>query len=273
MTWEQESEQRPLLGAAGTDSSDDQSMVSIAPIQNFTPPVNNDDGTITKACSICQSLIDLTHKADQPVVKCPTCNENTPIREPPPGKKYVRCSCRCLLICRSNSPKVQCPRDNCKRIIKLLPEGPGNGPRRGSTRGSGGGAARSANVSYNQQQAYGQALNLPGMVRIICAHCDDTFLFNATGNAITKCTHCRRVSSVGGSYKKKKSAAYAISSLVATVIAILVVMATSSGAGSGTYFTYFILFFIGVCLALRALHYYKMKVSYVMVSDSSPESI
>ncbi|OXB69389.1 hypothetical protein ASZ78_004879 [Callipepla squamata] len=41
-------------------------------------------------CRVCQSLINLDGKLHQHVVKCTVCNEATPIKNPPSGKKYVR---------------------------------------------------------------------------------------------------------------------------------------------------------------------------------------
>ena len=95
-----------------------------------------------------QNSIDITGKREQHVVKCSSCSEATPIRIAPPGRKYVRCPCNCLLICKNTSVRVACPRPNCKQVISLVPSGPPQVP----------------------------VPNVPGMCRVVCAYCHDTFL-------------------------------------------------------------------------------------------------
>ena len=95
-----------------------------------------------------QALVDISGKREQHVVKCISCGEATPIRNAPPGRKYVRCPCNCLLICKNTSVRIACPRQNCRRVISLAPSGPPQAP----------------------------VPNVPGMCRVVCAHCHDNFL-------------------------------------------------------------------------------------------------
>ena len=98
-----------------------------------------------------KGMIDISGKREQHVVKCPSCSEATPIRNAPPGRKYVRCPCNCLLICKNTSVRIACPRPNCKRVISLAPSGPPQAP----------------------------IPNVPGMCRVVCAHCQDNFLVSS----------------------------------------------------------------------------------------------
>lgn len=172
-------------------------------------------------CRVCQGMIDITNKRDQHVVKCPRCMEATPIRNAPPGKKYVRCPCNCLLICKTSSQRIACPRTTCKRIINLAPS-PVTPP----------------------------IPTVPGMCRVTCGHCSDTFLvserswaeeetkwtdeimilffmqFNNLHNTLARCPHCRKVSSVGAAYTRKRAIMYGLAGLVLLIIQIIGVCMT-----------------------------------------------
>lgn len=154
---------------------------SIGPDELPPPYTSNEDrGLPMVTCRVCSAMIDISWKREQHVVKCNQCNEATvrnlilflcfvnpykcfsflflsfvtfiqPIRNAPPGKKYVRCPCNCLLICKSSSQRVACPRPNCKRIINLAPS-PVTPP----------------------------VPTMPGICRVTCGHCHDTFLVSFT---------------------------------------------------------------------------------------------
>lgn len=186
-------------------------------------------------CRVCQGMIDISQKRDQHVVKCPRCMEATPIRNAPPGKKYVRCPCNCLLICKTSSQRIACPRTTCKRIINLAPS-PVTPP----------------------------VPTVPGMCRVSCGHCGDTFLFNNLHNALARCPHCRKVSSVGLSYTKKRFHYFGIAS-VACLILLITLIALTWGyreSYSAIYILYIAGFLVTLFLAMRAQYFRKMRVSH-----------
>ena len=178
-------------------------------------------------------MIDISGKREQHVVKCPSCGEATPIRNAPPGRKYVRCPCNCLLICKNTSVRIACPRPNCRRVISLAPSGPPQQPMP----------------------------TVPGMCRVICAHCHDNFLvsyqvykkndweiiklfllfqFNTLNNALARCPHCRKVSSVGSDYARNRCLLFMFLFFIMTAIAIGVTAGTAHYAPekSGLYALY-----------------------------------
>ena len=178
-------------------------------------------------------MIDISGKREQHVVKCPACGEATPIRNAPPGRKYVRCPCNCLLICKNTSVRIACPRPNCRRVISLAPSGPPQQPMP----------------------------TVPGMCRVICAHCHDNFLvsyqvnkkndweiiklfllfqFNTLNNALARCPHCRKVSSVGSDYARNRCLLFMFLFFIMTAIAIGVTAGTAHYAPekSGLYALY-----------------------------------
>ncbi|XP_036905236.1 type 2 phosphatidylinositol 4,5-bisphosphate 4-phosphatase isoform X1 [Sturnira hondurensis] len=121
----------------------------------YTTIASPDTGRIPVInCRVCQSLINLDGKLHQHVVKCTVCNEATPIKYPPTGKKYVRCPCNCLLICKDTSRRIGCPRPNCRRIINLGPV-----------------------MLISEEQPAQPALPIqPEGTRVVCGHCGNTFL-------------------------------------------------------------------------------------------------
>ncbi|CAD5119761.1 DgyrCDS8356 [Dimorphilus gyrociliatus] len=196
-------ERSPLLQTSPPEYSQIPSgpTVTVAPLEHddLPPPYSpSTAGAVPMInCKVCQSMINIDGKAHQHVVKCSVCNEATPIKAAPPGKKYVRCPCNCLLICKGSSQRIACPRNNCKRIINL-----GN-PAAPNTR-----------------------QRTPGTNRVTCVHCQDSFLFNITNRALARCPHCRRVSSVGPSYARSRAILFAIIGLFLIILGIGVTVGT-----------------------------------------------
>lgn len=213
---------------------------TVSPIgPNEVPPPfqqASSGGVPMVTCRVCAAMIDISTKKEQHVVKCLQCQEATPIRNAPPGKKYVRCPCNCLLICKSSSQRIACPRPNCKRIINLAPS-PVTPP-----------------VS-----------SLPGMCRVTCGHCSDTFLFNTLHNALARCPHCRKVSSVGPEFTRNRGILFLGLGILFLIIGITVTWSTYSIAENhgGIYVAYIGAFLIALFLFARTLYYCTLSVSTI----------
>ncbi|CAN8024855.1 unnamed protein product [Ixodes persulcatus] len=187
-------------------------------------------------CRVCGYVIDISGRRDQHVVKCSRCSEATPIRHAPPGKKYVRCPCNCLLICNVTSQRIGCPRPNCHRIINLAP----------------------STTSIPQAP-------LPGLCRVSCVHCQQNFLFNTLNNALSRCPHCRRVSSVGPQFARTRGILSLVLALVFLAITLGVALGTYQYAfeKKGIYVVYAGGFIAFLLFLLRSLYYLTMRVSHI----------
>lgn len=232
----------PYSGPSGAFPSAPPKNVCVQPIgpDDLPPPYTPSypGASLSINCKVCQNIVSIVGKEHQRVIKCPVCNEASPIKPPAPGKKYVRCPCNGLLICRAPATKVACPRQNCKRILTLGLQGTITSA-----------VVRPANTN-----------------RVQCAYCADTFLFAVTTTCLVRCSTCRRISTVDPSWTRTRCIVYVILGLVFLGAGVGVTVGTYEMARSagGIYTVWIGAFIIGVVFLIRAAYLGTIRTSKIV---------
>ena len=114
------------------------------------------------SCPVCQNTVEVSVEDAQTrrTVICPSCNEAVPIKNAPAGRKYVRCHCNALLVAKTTSSRVGCPRPTCAKEVNLMPD-----------------------------RAF--FINVPELSRVVCTFCRRVFLCNTIYTNYPRCPHCR----------------------------------------------------------------------------------
>uniref|UniRef100_A0AC34RDY7 Phosphatidylinositol-4,5-bisphosphate 4-phosphatase n=1 Tax=Panagrolaimus sp. JU765 TaxID=591449 RepID=A0AC34RDY7_9BILA len=233
------SEEEPLLSGSLSDTQNlSHATVSVDPEQAASVTEATIDNGPTVICRVCEYSISLEGRTMNHVVRCGRCNEATPIRAAPPGKKYVRCPCHCLLICKASSSRIACPRENCRRVITLGPSGP-----------------------------VGTAIRAPaGTCRIQCVECQEIFMFNTLNNQSAHCPHCRTASSVGSRYKRTKASIYFLCLFIAVWICFGFTISLAHGVIHGVFVVLvtIVCYIAALVFLVKFIYYLRMKVSQVL---------
>lgn len=194
-------------------------------------------------CRVCGSMIDIHTKKEQHIVKCEYCGEATPIKDAPPGQKYIRCQCNCLLICKSTAQRISCPRASCRKIIVLYTPPAKNNP----------------NTSDMSP--------VPGMCRVNCGHCGETFLFNSLVNQLARCPHCEKKSSVGRQFARARGLIFLFLAILSFVLALVVTIVTNPQVADGKkgwIALYSILYLAALYFIVRSIYFLTMKNSLII---------
>ncbi|ESO12825.1 hypothetical protein HELRODRAFT_187998 [Helobdella robusta] len=192
-------------------------------------------------CKVCQKILDLDSRTDFYVIQCDACQEATPVKPAPFGKKYVRCKCKCLLICKAGSKRVACPRSNCKLIMLLSSSGDH------------------------------QTRPLQNVVRVTCSYCSQQFLFSFVDKRLARCPHCKKISSVGDRHNRKNIIGFLIASLLFLAAGCFLLGFTLNllPQNKGLIAAYVVLFLVGALLLLRVYFYWRIKVSQIDSTTTS----
>ncbi|OAF71917.1 hypothetical protein A3Q56_00316 [Intoshia linei] len=142
--------------------ANEESHKSIQIDANETTPLLNTAalGTPLIQCEVCQSYISLVDRPYYYVVNCDNCKECTAIRSAPVGKCYIRCFCKCLLVCKTTSRCIVCPREGCGLVV---------------------------NIPHGSPREDGEYF------RVCCFYCHDVFLFDSNQESLAKCPHCKKL--------------------------------------------------------------------------------
>lgn len=223
--------------AVGFNHSHNQNTEEDDDYETEDTPLINKGPIVT--CRVCEAEISLQGKTNQHVIRCQHCREVTPIKAAPPGKKYVRCPCNCLLICKASSTRIACPRPNCRRVITLAASSP-----------------------------VGTAVRAPpGTCRVQCAHCAEIFMFNALNNKLANCPHCKKSSSVGLRFARSRATiSFIVMILFAIVLAslILATLHTDGSPGALMYAALVLVSLMCIFFLYSFVYYLRMKISQVL---------
>ncbi|KAK2834020.1 hypothetical protein Q7C36_014721 [Tachysurus vachellii] len=240
-------EESPLLCAETSEaelytSVTSEHVPSAPPYQGEAPPpywAVPVVGSASLCCGVCGAQIALNSNSSQYIVKCGVCQEATPLRSPPVGKRFVRCPCHCLLICKISSKRVACPRPQCKRLIELT------------------------DLNTAVVQCYG--------TRAICGHCRQTFLVPGSGEKQrVRCPHCHDVSFIGQRYAMKRCIYFSLMAVFFAVIAGGLIAATVEEARdyNAVYALWTFLLLLCVGCVCGAVYWARVKISTPLQSQS-----
>lgn len=228
-------ENQPLIDSSSSCDGNRNEVIA----QNFSNTADIGENC-SISCRVCSGMVDVRGKLNQNVVKCGICNEHSPIKPATDGKKYIRCTCKCLLLCNETSQIVACPRRSCNRIINL-------------------------NLIENGKFVTIAETN---NTRIVCAHCNAIFLFNIKNAQMAECPYCKAISIVSPEIKRNRIIIFAIlgiTFLVAAVLSTIFHVTLYNEiwmrlVSAGLFFCFFI------CL-VRVIYLCFLKISSVLPKD------
>lgn len=212
-------------------------------VQNGPPPPSDSENPPpymaaappSVQCRVCQSMIVINRNTPSRIVRCNNCREATPIGAAPPGSKYVRCLCNCLLTCSVTATRVVCPRPNCKRIIGV------------------------GTISARPPAAT--------RLTVSCGVCHRSILW-PRGAGMALCPHCGKKSYIHSSWLWRRILMCLILALFFLIISVVLIAVTVTLEFSGgVYVAPGASLVAGTTLFIRGIFFCAMPQSHVLIGN------
>ncbi|KAF7255210.1 hypothetical protein EG68_08427 [Paragonimus skrjabini miyazakii] len=223
-------------------------------------------------CQVCGHIIEIPLSYSRLVVLCSNCRESTPARPPPSDRRFFRCCCGRLILVPVYVRSVICPRPGCRQLL-LLPAATAmeyseltrnQSVQTQSPSESRGDLELEIGPSQKHDTTEGTR-----PIELRCGFCYYRFFapnsFGLTSDA--KCPHCKHVTSVGPDFARIRALRLLEYALVALAVAIVtsVVTYVYRERTGGLYSVNLGLGFAGLVMVLKAVAYYRMPVSRIVI--------
>ncbi|KAH9280531.1 Type I phosphatidylinositol 4,5-bisphosphate 4-phosphatase-B [Echinococcus granulosus] len=221
-------------------------------------------------CQTCKLLLTVRQDLSRLAVVCSRCFEATPIRNPPPEKRFYRCICHCLLLVPRHHNIFACPRTSCRTV--LVTEVAKKNPQLIS------------NFLDEHLEGLKRPASLPNLpslpdrdstktkdwrkVFISCGYCKESFKASPGLDLTAEilCPECKNVSAVTPRFPRRMTRQYILYGLFLLLVSSAITLGSyfNREYNSGVYCMTVGLFVVGAVLLLQALLYCTMPISTII---------
>ncbi|KAL5108158.1 Type II phosphatidylinositol 45-bisphosphate 4-phosphatase [Taenia crassiceps] len=209
-------------------------------------------------CQTCKLLLTVRHDLSRLAVVCSRCLEATPIRNPPPEKRFYRCICHCLLLVERHQNIFLCPRTSCRAI--LVTEMAKKNPQL---------ISNFLDVHFEKLKRPASLPDFPSLPDRDSTKTKGESFKASPGLDLTAeilCPECKNVSAVTPRFPRRMSRQYILYGLFILLISSAITLGSyfNREYNSGIYCVTVGLFVVGAVLLLQALLYCTMPISTII---------